>query len=291
MRRSILSVAMIVFVVGLAATAGAYDVLYFNDTPMTHDTGMFGIGAGVVYFSQNGWYDVDGEKFDFEGDTAVTEMYIPIDIYYSVMDQLEIGIKPGFVMTKTTDFFVEGDYDATGIGDTWIDAKYMIMMDPMVTARVGLKLATGDDEGDEDNGPTGTGQMDIDAAVLFGMPAGPGQFGGQVGYRIGMEDDDGCAPGGKIMFLVDYVHPLSDVMDLKIALDGYFGSDDTIDGEVTEGDFGTEDSAGSLVEINPGIVYAMDNGMDVGFDVFYVLMGANEAAKWGAGLCFGWGTE
>ncbi len=284
MRRSILSIAMIVFVVGLATTAGAFDFLYFNDTPMTHDAGTFGIGAGVIYFSQNGFYDVDGEKFDFEGDMAGTEMYIPVDIYYSVMDQLEIGIKPGFQMNSFTDFAGD-EFDANGITDTWIDAKYMVMMDPMVTARVGLKVATGDDEGDEDNGPTGTGQMDIDAAVLFGMPAGPGQFGAQVGYRMGLEDDDGWAPGGKILFLVDYFHPLSDVMQLKVAADGYFGSDGTFEGDAIE------DSGGSLVEINPGIVYTMDNGMDVGFDVFYVVMGANEAAKWGAGLCVGWGTN
>ncbi len=284
MRRSILSVAMIVFVVGLAATAGAYDVLYFNDSPMTHDVGSFGIGAGVVYFSHTGVYDVDGEKFDFEGDTAVTEMYVPIDIYYSVMDQLELGIKPGFQMNSATSFTGD-EFDASGITDTWIDAKYMIMMDPMVTARVGLKLATGDDEGDEDNGPTGTGQMDIDAAVLFGMPAGPGQLGGQLGYRMGMEHESGWAPGGKILFLVDYLYPLSDVMDLKIAADGYFGSDATFEGD------SIDDSASNLVEINPGIVYGMDNGIDVGFDVFYVLMGANEAAKWGAGLCCAWGTE
>jgi hypothetical protein len=284
MRRSILSVAVIVFVVGLACTAGAYDFLYFNDSPMTHDAGTFGVSAGFVYFSQNGWYDNDGEKVDFEGDMAGTEMYAPVDIYYSIMDQLEIGIKPAFQMNTWTD--LDGDeFDSNGIMDTWIDAKYMIMMDPMVTARAGLKVATGDDEGDEDNGPTGTGQMDIDAAVLFGMPAGPGQFGAQVGYRMGLEDDDGCAPGGKIMFLVDYHYPLSDVMQLKVAADGYFGSDNTVDGDAVE------DSGSNAVEINPGITYSMDNGMDVGFDVFYVLMGTNEAAKWGAGLCVGWGTQ
>ena len=55
--------------------------------------------------------------------------------------------------------------------------------------------------------------------------------------------------------------------------------------------FAVEDTAANLVEINPGIIYSMDNGMDVGFDVFYVVMGANEGAKWGAGLCVGWGTK
>lgn len=284
MRRSILSVAMIVFVVGLATTAGAFDFLYYNDTPMTHDAGTFGIGTGVVYFSWSGIYDVDGENTAFEGDMAMTEMYIPVDLYYSVMDQLEIGVKPGFMMNKMTDFGGD-EYEFTGITDTWVDAKYMVMMDPMVTARVGVKLATGDCEGDEDNGPTGTGQMDIDAAVLFGMPAGPGMFGGQLGYRMGMEDEDGWAPGGAILFLVNYFHPLSDVMQLKVAADGYFGSDYTVDGDAVE------DTGGSLVEVNPGIIYSMDNGMDVGFDVFYVVMGANEGAKWGAGLCVGWGTK
>jgi len=32
----------------------------------------------------------------------------------------------------------------------------------------------------------------------------------------------------------------------------------------------------------------MDNGMDVGLDIHYVLMGQNVEATWGLGLWLGW---
>ena len=49
---------------------------------------------------------------------------------------------------------------------------------------------------------TGSGQMDIDGAVLFGVPAGPGVFDAGVGYRMRMENSDTeCKPGNEIHFI------------------------------------------------------------------------------------------
>jgi len=291
MRRSVLSIMVVTLVLAMAVSAGAWDRLYTNDSVMTHDAGTFGVTGGLVYFMANGVYDADGEKFDFEGDMAMTTMGIPINLYYSVMDQLEVGVQPIFWMNSYTDY--DGDeYDATGLGDTWIDAKYMFMPEPMLSARAAVKLPTGDDEGDEDNGPTGSGTTDFDVALMFGMPAGPGMFGAQAGYRMfGAQDVDVYVRetaeykcGSEIHFALCYRYPMSDMLDLKVGVDGFFGSEDEFDGETVE------DSAMNMVSLNPGVVYLMDNGMDVGLDIHYVLMGQNVYSEWGLGLWLGWSS-
>lgn len=290
MRRSMLSIMLVTLVLTMAVNACAWDRLYTNDSVMTHDAGTFGVTGGIVYFSANGCYDMDGEKVDFEGDEAKTTMGIPVNIYYSVMDQLEVGVQPIFWMNSMTDY--EGnDYDASGLGDTWIDAKYMFLAEPMMSARLGVKLPTGDDEGDEDNGPTGSGTTDFDGALMVGMPAGPGMFGAQAGYRMfGTQDVDVMRNtaeykcGAQIHFAACYRYPMSDMLDLKVAVDGFFGSDDEFDGETVD------DSAMNMVSLNPGMVYLMDNGMDVGLDIHYVLMGQNVSSEWGIGLWLGWSS-
>ncbi len=282
---------LVTLVLAMAVNACAWDRLYTNDSVMTHDAGTFGVTGGIIYLSANGWYDDGGEKFDFEGDTAMTTMGIPINIYYSVMDQLEVGVQPIFWMNSSTDLYFEGDYDASGLGDTWIDAKYMFLAEPMMSARLGMKLPTGDDEGDEDNGPTGSGTTDFDVALMFGMPTGPGMFGAQAGYRLfgsyeveQMRAAVDAKCGSEIHFAVCYKYPMSDMMDLKVAVDGFFGSEGEFDGETVEG------TAANMVSLNPGVVYLMDNGMDVGLDIHYVLMGQNVASEWGIGLWLGWSS-
>lgn len=284
-----LSIMVVTLVLAMAVSAGAWDRLYTNDSAMTHDAGTFGVTGGLVYFMANGFYDHEGEKEDFEGDAAMTTMGIPINLYYSVMDQLEVGVQPIFWMNSYTDY--DGDeFDSTGLGDTWITAKYNFMPEPLLSARAGVKLPTGDDEGDEDNGPVGSGTTDFDVALMFGMPAGPGMFGAQAGYRMfGTHEYDYVVRetiegkcGSQIHFAACYMYPMSDMLDLKVAVDGFFGSDDEFDGETVE------DSAMNMVSLNPGIVYLMDNGMDVGLDIHYVLMGQNTYAEWGLGLWLGW---
>ncbi len=52
-----------------------------------------------------------------------------------------------------------------------------------------------------------------------------------------------------------------------------------------------DESASSTVYINPGFDYIMDNGVALGFDMHYPLMGTNIMnAAWGLGLTVGWGN-
>ncbi len=293
MMRIILAAAL---VIALAMSAGAYDELYSNDTAATHDAGAFGIDVGFLYFMADSYYDEDGENIEVDN-ADYTGMWFPIDIYYGVMDGFEIGVTPIFKMDKITFTDPDEEYSGTGIGDTWIWAKYGFMPDPMVTARVGFKLATGNDEPDEDELPLGSGQMDIDGALLFGVPVGPGAFDAALGYRYRMAQtiEDARSydikPGSEFHFFAGYTYFLNDAMGLRIATDGYFGGEMEFDAGDARDFEAIEDSASNVVYINPGFDYIMASGMTLGFDMHYPLMGTNiEIAAWGLGLTVGWGN-
>lgn len=283
--RSTLCVLMVVALVGFATTAGAYDFLYSGDKAATHDAGSFGVKVGLWYLMADEAYDSEGESQ--ETCCKYTNMWFPINVYYAAMDQFEIGVKPSFAMLKAEpdeDSREEGDLEGTGLGDTWIYAKYMFMPEPMMTARLGAKVATGNSEPEEDELGTGSGQMDIDGAVLFGVPAGPGVFDAGVGYRMRMENSDTkWKPGNEIHFNACYSYLMSDMMALKLAADGYFGSDGAYDGETIE------ETGCNIVFVNPGIDYTMESGMTLGADFHYPLMGTSNLAEWGFGVYVGWG--
>ena len=309
MVRSILAVA---FVVLLAMSASAYDFLYSGDSAMTHDAGAFGVGVTALYSTWTSVYDKDGEEVDYPHDGEMTTMYFPVDVYYSVMDAFEVGIQPKFVNLKYTyDMEARGEDECSGsgIGDTWIKLKYMFMPDPMLTGRLGVKIATGtepDAYGNDEDGDLATsdGQMDIDGAVLFAVPAGPGQLDGAVGYRYRMTHTDVDAgivvrdetydytPGSEIHFYVAYTYFLNDMMNLSLAADGFFGSDDEYDyGDAADRDAETaEDSGRNAVYINPGFEYLMENGMTLGAGFHYILMGANVPTGWSLSAHLGWGA-
>ena len=301
MMRIILAVAL---VIALAMSAGAYDILYSNDTAATHDAGAFGIDVGFLYFTADSYYDEDGESEDFLLERSCTGMWFPVDIYYGVMDGFEIGVTPIFMMDKCEQNELVGDdtveSTGTGIGDTWIWAKYGFMPDPMVTARVGFKLATGVDQydADDDELPLGSGQMDIDGALLFGVPVGSGAFDAALGYRYRMAQTVEAnpsydeKPGSEFHFFAGYTYFVNDALGIKIGTDGYFGGDPTADGDPIPdpSDPDADLTGSSVVYINPGFDYIMDNGMSLGFDMHYPLMGANIDAAWGLGLTVGWGN-
>lgn len=304
MVRSILAVALVAL---LAVSASAFDFLYSDDTAMTHDAGAFGVKATFLYGTATSGYDSEGEEFDYQYEGEWTAMSVPVDVYYSVMDALEIGVQPKFLSYKYTHDMAareEEEFSGSGIGDTWVKVKYMFMPDPMMTGRLAVKIPTGtepDAGGDDEDGDiaTGDGQMDIDAAILFGMPAGAGQFDGAVGYRYRMthtdmstgatrEETTDYTPGSEIHFCVAYTYFLNDMVNLKLAADGFFGSDD--DYEASESRATEEDTGRNAVYINPGFEYMMENGMSLGAGFHYILMGQNVEKGWTMSAFLGWGA-
>ncbi len=290
----------VILLIALAMSAGAYDVLYSNDTAATHEPGAFGIGASFIYFAADSEFKKDGESLDWEDGNDYTGKWFPVDLHYAVLDGFEIGATPIFMLDRMTDANSVVDETGTGIGDTWIWAKYNIAPDPLMTARVGVKVATGNHEilDGEHELPLGTGQMDIDAAFMVGAPLPDGFFDGSIGYRYRMAEsaEDGAPEfkfGNEIHFFVGYTHFLNEALSFRVGADGYFGSDPTEDGEPIEDEsfVGSDEvlTGPSAVYINPGFDYVMDGGLSLGVDVHYPLMGANVNAAWGIGLSVGWG--
>jgi hypothetical protein len=308
MVRSILAVTLVAV---LAVGANAYDFLYTGDTAMTHDAGAFGISGGLMYLMADEYYDKDGESQKLGADW--TAMWIPIQVYYSAMDQLEFGVNAKFGMLKATPDEGE-EIEGSGLGDTWIWAKYMFLPEPMMSARVGFMVPTGNEPygpalfatgfyGVDEDGDiaTGSGDTALDGAVLFGVPAGPGQFDASVGYRyflkreITMDSEDferedvtfDYHRGNQIHFAAGYTYFIGEMMSLSVAADGFFGSED----EVTANDqtVTATDSAANAVWINPGFEYMMENGLSLGVDMQYMLMGQNAPIEWGFGAYIGWG--
>jgi hypothetical protein len=315
MVRSVLAVLVIAV---FAVSASAYDWLYSGDTPMTRDAGSFGIGGGVWYLASDSWYDNDGEKTsaeDVEGlvDWGGSQTWIPVHVYYAAMDNLELGGNARFGTMDYEETWETRDeatttYEGTGLGDTWVWAKYTFTPDPILTARVGVKFNTGtapyggygafqDEDGDV---ATGDGQMDIDGALMFGTEAGPGMFCGAVGYRYRMDrtvevttrngEPYDLTPGNEIHFQASYTRYLGEAMSFAIAADGFFGSDPQADGEAMELPNGDTVKGMNGVWINPSFGYTMENGTELGVGFHYPLMGQNTQAVWGLNAFVGWGT-
>jgi hypothetical protein len=282
-----LGVLTTLLVLGLAANASAYDFLYTGDTAATHDAGAFGVKANVVFLSATSYFDMDGKKQDLLYNGKRTETAVPVDIYYSITDRVEIGVQPKFRMLKAEadahGLFPALDEQGSGIGDTWVKAKFMLMPEPIVAARLGVKIATGDNQPEGDDIATGDGQMDLDGALLLGMPAGSGTFDAAIGYRMRMENDDKYAPGSEIHFMAGYTYNLNEATNLGIAGDGYFGSDAKLDGEALD------ESGTSAVWINPSIDYTLENGLQLGAGYHYPLMGKSVYALSGVSAFIGWG--
>jgi len=292
MRSALLCALLAVAMVGFATTAGAYDILYTGDGAATHPAGGFGLSAAMWYFMADEAYDIEGEAVDLGGDW--TAMHFPIGLYYGVADPFELGVKTSFQVLKAEPAGEGEDLEGSGLGDTWIYAKYMFMPEPMLTARVGWKINTGSTPVDWAGGlfglnedgdlATGGGQMDVDGALMLGMPAGPGVFDVALGYRYRMQNEDALwKPGDEFHFFANYGYVMSEALVLNIASDGYFGSDGEYDGEAID------DSGSSVVFINPGLEYMMESGLSLGADFHYPLMGDNVLKEWGLGLYLGWG--
>jgi hypothetical protein len=311
--RAILAV-VVVFALALSATAldfgtpedlfggiYTYDVLYAGDTAVTPDAGAFSIQGSFIYLMANKSYDEASETVEWGDDEKATYMVIPVKIAYGIIDGLEIGVTPVFMMKKYERAYVSDvtEYEGTGITDTWVWAKYGFAPEPMVTARLGLKLATGEDDPADDELPTGTGQMDIDGAIMLGAPMGPGWLDGSVGYRFRMArsadegslDEGDFKPGSEIRFYAGYTHFIGDTMNLRLGADGFFGSDDEIDEGGSAREFIADpDSRRGIITLIPGFDYMMDNGMSLGVDMYYPLTGTNVDAAWGLGVSVGWGS-
>jgi hypothetical protein len=320
MLRGLMIAATILMV---ATSAGAYDMLYTGDVAMTHDPGTFGIEGGILQFSSEQWFQ-DGEREDgavmlvdgswyADGDAGYDGTLIPVDARYSLLRTLEIGATGVFLMENMSDFADEAgvienpltDFETLGVGDTWLWAKYNFSPEPLMSIRVGYKLPTGEDRPDLDELPTGSGQSDIDGAIMFGVPAGPGWVDASIGYRIrtkrAADSRENAAwpygeyefkPGNEVHFFAGYTQLVGRSLNVRLGGDGTFGSD--YEGGPDAGGSDTDlaaDTGVGVIYLNPGIDYLLGSGIWLGADMHYPIMGKNVNAAWGFGLSLGWGMQ
>jgi hypothetical protein len=298
------TILVLTLMFALAGGAAAYDQLYTGDTAAVADAPSFGMRGTFLYLSADSAFNEDGEAEDWPQGTEYKAKWVPLRITYAPLHGVEVGACPIFMMEDRSFASVEEDYSGTGIGDTWAWAKYNFSLDPVLTARLGVKLPTGNDEvlSSEHELVLGTGQTDLDAAVMVGLPAGKGLLDLALGYRIRLarKIDESSArveelandekPGDEIHFLVGFRHEIGEAVRVRLAADGFFGAQPTIDGELIPTSQGKTKPAKSAVFVNPGVDYTLPNGVSVGFDMHYPLMGTSIDKYWGFGLSLGFGS-
>jgi hypothetical protein len=296
-------------VMALAPGAHAYDVLYSGDVAMTHDAGTFGIEGAVLHFTADQWFR-DGELTDgvvvdrllrSDDDARYTGTFYPVRARYSPFRQLEVGGIGIFLDEKIENYADPAtglpDHKGLGVGDTWIWAKYNFSVDPLMTLRLAGKLPTGEDKPDSDELPTGSGQVDLDGAMMFGVPAGPGWINAAFGYRYRTErkadpEDAGSysfKPGNEVHFFVGYTQLVGESFNVRVGADGSVGSDYEGGPGAESENTTTADTGVSLISFNPGIDYVTSSGIWIGLDLYYPIFGKNANALKGFGLSAGWG--
>ena len=305
MMRTMLAVLIVVM---LVATASAYDPMYSYRNAGTHAAGSFGLAGRWVYTTATGFYDEDGNKEEMGGagwTEKDTWQSITFDGYYAIGEKWELGlfVPYTFLTYSYEDARAHDPESASGIGDLWFYTKYRFTDAPIWTAQFGWKFNTGaapvaapwglwyDKDG---NPPIGSGQMDLDISLWFGLPSESGRFDAALGYRYRMAGDLDVVgfrtatveydPGDEIHFFLAYEYFLNEAWALGLASDGFFGQDLKFD-SVTVDD---PTSAVNAVYLNPYFDYDMMNGWSLAAGFSYPIMGQNIHAGWGFDAAVGW---
>jgi hypothetical protein len=309
-------------IAAMAVPAAAYDFLYTGETANPQERGTYRVDLSFLYLTSDEVYGKDGTTLPMQADWTAT--WIPFEIDYAFTDRVSAGVNAKYgllTLAGVPSDNVQGqraegrDYSGASFGDLWLWAKYNALESPWVTGRVGLKMPLSSEPADrahaaadtgfylDENGDlaVGDGQVDIDAAVLLGFPGESGMFELSLGYRYRASqtvEKSGSSydykPGDEIHFNAGYRYDLNDALSLRLGLDGFYGSDDGAETDYDESGHSPESiderlsgSARNGVWINPSFVYQMTNGILLGFDVHYPLMGQNIPAEWGVGFHVG----
>ena len=171
--------ALMLFNIGLYA----FDPMYDNFEVIMFKKNTVRFSAWLDYSTATAYFDSDGTKQDFKTtnyDETVTCIRIPLNITYSISDAIEAGLLGQFVSNKdeVTVINTTTSYTGSGIGDTWLFAKLMLMPDPTLNVLLAGKLPTGTwkdaAEGKTTDLPTGDGQVDLELAINGRFPISRG---------------------------------------------------------------------------------------------------------------------
>jgi hypothetical protein len=183
---------LLIAIVSLFLTAqvlSAFDTLYDNFESGMLKAGSVKIRLWADYGRAASYFDStftvafskDNYKIKRYPDTKYTNINVPLKFSYSVMDALEAGIIGQYV-SRTIEL-TQGDSTTTttssGIGDTWVYAKYRLFKDPILNFQAAVKIPTGtwkdvaEGKGKANELAIGDGQMDLDFALNGAFPEPP----------------------------------------------------------------------------------------------------------------------
>lgn len=260
-----------------AATAFAYDNLITNDTSKVLDQGAMEPEASILYTTASKAFDKDGESVDY-GDDSATSLLIPLKFRWgcTLVPKLEIT---AILPIETWDM---GDAGESGIGDLWIAGKYALMPEGLLSVRGALDVPLGDDE----KGLGEDGGFGIDVAAMTQKQLSMIKVDGQAGIRYNVEDSDTkWQPGLGIYLAGEGSYELSEALAAQAGLELMFVGEGKYDGN------DAPDTGASVIQLNVGAKYALNEKMCLKGDILYNLAGKNSDQYFGVLVRFVYGLK
>ncbi|MBN1231891.1 MAG: hypothetical protein JXA60_00865 [Candidatus Coatesbacteria bacterium] len=307
-----------------AVSLFAFDPMYDNFEVIMYKKNTIRFNAYLDYAMASAAFDSSGTKTDYSNDGKSSCIRIPVGITYSVSPAIEAGLIAQFV-SKSMEMTVNNtttDYSGSGIGDTWLFAKFMLMPDPTVNVRVAGKLPTGpwhdyyEGTAANDELPVGDGQIDLELGLngRFPITAGRGsdprdddviaaEYSLGFRYRLnrsysyeiaGTTTDVEETPGNQLLYSLGpkiLISPGKFWGFLRLA--GYFGIGDPETKTTTNGTSNTvKGDPSSIMYIQPGFEFKAGVGFYVNGFLQYPIMGKYHEADMnilfgGIGMKFG----
>ncbi len=160
----------------------------------------------VSYFNQSAeeWYIanaevVDGVRFQpgdrrpyrFDGKYDLHALFV--EVFFGVTDYFDVGVQVPFLDQEFVDVTQNDPLSDAGFSDLRLFAKYNLLQKPaVVTAKAGVKLATGEFLNEDGLIPLGEGQRDYELVAEFGRSLWPLPIYANLdlGYRIRTRNDE-----------------------------------------------------------------------------------------------------
>ena len=163
------------------------------------------------------------------------------------------------------------DENESGLADMEMRLRWRLLQDPaVVSVTLGGKLPLGYEMQEESNVPLGTGEIDGDTRLLVGKSLYPlpGYVTGAIGYR-----KRGGIFSDEMLYSLEAGFTYQNLLVKAVA-----------EGVRTFGDCGATGAMGMLIgdqnslKLAPGVIWSLNERLEIGADLFYIASGCNTAA-------------
>ena len=252
--------------------------------------------AGLSFRSQQ-YLNAEGERLDRLEKPSTEELSdrnASVYLEYGVRERLTLVASLPYkrlVHTKKEVRFFESldttitrvypDENESGFADLEMRLRWRLLQDPaVVSVTLGGKLPLGYEMQEESNVPLGTGEVDGDTRLLVGksLYPFPGYATGAIGYR-----KRGGIFSDELLYNLEAGFTYGNLLVKGVA-----------EGVRTFGDCGATGAMGMLIgdqnslKLAPGVIWSLNERLEIGADLFYIASGCNTAAgtTYAIGLAF-----